>query len=253
MDVVGDVNVTGTYRINGVSLPGGLTGAISGLMITNDATSPNTKIDVTANFIGTVVPSGTMGIDCTTSSLPAGNDLDAGSLVAGTWYYIWVIYNGTTVAGLASTSSTAPTMPANYTTAYQRLIGVAKADANGYFIPFVQQGNHFVYDTSWCEAYGYTAESWLTVICSAFIPPISTRGFFQVCMQTSTGGGSIAYLRKNGSASYGHLMDIAGQPDYWSVVNDFIDTDSSQSVQINISAALSSGWYLSVNGFELNL
>ena len=128
LDVIGDVNITGTYRINGVSLPSALTGAVSGLTITYDATNPNTKIDVTANVIGTVVPSGAIGIDCTTSGQPAGNDLDAGTLAANTWYYIWVIYNGTTIAGLASTSRTSPTMPANYTTAYQRLIGVAKTD-----------------------------------------------------------------------------------------------------------------------------
>ena len=149
VDVVGDVNITGSYRINGVSLPSALTGAVSGLMITNDATNPNTKIDVTANLIGTVVPSGAMGIDCTASGLAAGNDLDTGSLAASTWYYIWAIYNGTTMAGLASTSQTAPTMPANYTTAYTRLIGVAKTDANAHFLVFVQQGNHFVYDTIW--------------------------------------------------------------------------------------------------------
>ncbi len=40
VDVIGDVNVTGTYRINGVSLPSALTGAVSGLTITNDATNP---------------------------------------------------------------------------------------------------------------------------------------------------------------------------------------------------------------------
>ena len=252
VDVIGDVNITGTYRINGVSLPSALTGAVSGLMITNDATNPNTKIDVTANLIGTVVPSGTIGIDCTTSGLAAGNDLDSGSLAANTWYYIWAVYNGTTMAGLASTSRTAPTMPANYTTAYQRLIGVAKTDANAHFIVFVQQGNHFVYDATSTVSSGTAAQNWTVQNCSAWIPPISTRGFYQVCMQTQTGGGTIAYLRKNGSTG-GHLMGIAGQADYWSTVNDFVDTDSSQSVQIYISAALSSGWYLNINGFELNL
>jgi len=49
------------------------------------------------------------------------------------------------------------------------------------------------------------------------------------------------------------MMGIAGQADNWSTVNDFVDTDSSQCVQIYISAALSAGWYLDVNGFELNL
>ena len=47
-------------------------------------------------------------VDITVSGV---NGLDTGSEAASTWYYIWVIYNGTTVAGLLSTSATAPTMP----------------------------------------------------------------------------------------------------------------------------------------------
>ena len=255
LDVIGDVNVTGTYRINGVSLPSALTGAVSGLTITYDATNPNTKIDVTANVIGTVVPSGAMGIDCTTSGQPAGNDLDAGTLAANTWYYIWVIYNGTTIAGLASTSRTSPTMPANYTTAYQRLIGVAKTDPSyPYFIPFVQQGNHFIYDASMGVSGGATIQNWTVQNCSFYIPPISTRGSFQVGIGTTSSAIS-AFLRKNGSTSGGHSMGIAGGTDTWSVVNDFVDTDSSQSVQISINNIASSGggWWLNVNGFDLNL
>ena len=157
-------------------------------MITNDATNPNTKIDVTANLIGTVVPSGTMGIDCTTSGLAAGNDLDTGNLAASTWYYIWAIYNGTTIAGLASTSRTAPTMPANYTTAYTRLIGVAKTDANAHFMVFVQQGNHFVYDRIHGQSHtGYRGRKLDILNCSAYIPPISTRGSFQVYLANVDG------------------------------------------------------------------
>ena len=254
VDVIGDVNITGTYRINGVSLPSALTGAVSGLMITNDATNPNTKIDVSANLIGTVVPSATMGIDCTTSGLAAGNDLDAGNLVANTWYYIWAIYNGTTIADLASTSRTAPTMPGNYTNAHTRIIGVAKTDANAHFIAFVQQGNHFVYDgVQWSVATGTAAQNWTVQNCSAYIPPISTRGSFQVYLGTSTVVD--AYLRKNGSTSNGHFMGTAGSTDIWTTVNDFVDTDPSQAIQIYTSAAFSSGggWWLNVNGFELNL
>ncbi len=255
VDVIGDVNVTGTYRINGVSLPSALVGAVSGLSITNDATNPNTKIDVKANVIGTVVLSGTMAIDCTTSGQPAGNDLDTGTLAAYTWYYIWAIYNGTTMAGLASTSQTSPTMPANYTNAYQRLIGVAKTDANANFLVFVQQGNHYVYDaTIWGIAYGTAAQNWTVVNCSGYIPPISTRGWFQVNMQTpSVDGGVEALLRKNGSTSGGHLMGQVQNSELYSTVNDFIDTDSSQCVQFYTSAAVGWGWYLNVNGFELNL
>ena len=253
VDVIGDVNITGTYRINGVSLPSALTGAVSGLMITNDATNPNTKIDVSANLIGTVVPSATMGIDCTTSGLAAGNDLDAGNLVANTWYYIWAIYNGTTIAGLASTSRTAPTMPGNYTNAHTRIIGVAKTDANAHFIVFVQQGNHFVYDTIWGSHKRDSSPKLDSPELFGLYPTDINKGIFPGEHANIDGGAPLpifARMVQPLAVTLWALLDLAV---YWSTVNDFIDTDSSQCVQIYISAALSSGWYLNVNGFELNL
>lgn len=49
------------------------------------------------------------------------NGLDTGSRAAGNIYYLYVIYNGATVAGLFSLSATSPTMPSGYT--YKALVG----------------------------------------------------------------------------------------------------------------------------------
>jgi len=51
------------------------------------------------------------------------NGLDTGSMTANTWYATYIIYNPTTstVAGLASLSYTAPTLPSGYT--YSAFIG----------------------------------------------------------------------------------------------------------------------------------
>lgn len=49
----------------------------------------------------------TVTIDATTTG---ANGLDTGALAVSTWYYFYLIYNGTTVSGLLSTSSSAPTM-----------------------------------------------------------------------------------------------------------------------------------------------
>jgi hypothetical protein len=260
VDVAGNVNVTGSYKINGValSLPGVLTGAACGLRIANDATSPTTKIDVTANMIGTVVPSGTIVINCSTSGQATGNDLDTGTRQASKWYYIWVIYNGTTLAGLASLSSTSPVMPGGYT--YKSLVGVAVTDSQtGNFKVFSQVGNHFVYDEYQEVSVGSTAQSWTTQNYSAFIPPISTRAFFQLEMWIGGGqtGSRYGALRMNGSSStVGHYMgEVSGNntgQSSFSTVNDWINTDSSQSIQLFISTNVNE-WYLRVLGFELNL
>ena len=65
---------------------------------------------------------------CTLSGAGA-NGLDTGSLVADTGYFIWGISNGTTFAVLASTSATAPSLPAGYT--FRELLGWCTTDATG--------------------------------------------------------------------------------------------------------------------------
>ena len=57
------------------------------------------------------------------------NKLDTGSLAASTGYFLYVIDNGATTAGLASLSATAPSMPAGYT--FKALVGWCATDATG--------------------------------------------------------------------------------------------------------------------------
>jgi hypothetical protein len=255
LDVTGNANVAGnlavTGTINGLTLPGPLSGAATGLSITNNSSSPTNKINLSASSIGTVVPSGTMTIDCTQHGLAGGNDLDAGSLAASTWYYIWVIYNGTTVAGLASLSSTSPALPSGFT--YKRLVGVAATNSSSQFKVFSQIGNHFVYDEYQTVSTGTTTQSWTVQNCTAYIPPITTRGWFQIISHWDGTHSPSVSLRKNGSSSNnGHQFVRAQDAAGWLIVNDWVDTDSSQSTQLNVTAA-SSNWSLIVVGFELNL
>lgn len=82
-----------------------------------------------------------------TPSLAASgaNGLDTGASVASTWYSVWVIWNGTTVAGLLSLSSTSPTMPLGYT--HKARVGWVRTDgsANKYPLSFIQAGRRVRY------------------------------------------------------------------------------------------------------------
>lgn len=66
------------------------------------------------------------------------NGLDTGTIAASTWYSIWVIWDGTTTAGLLSLSATAPTLPGSY--AHKARVGWMRTDAtaNKYPLPFTQ-------------------------------------------------------------------------------------------------------------------
>lgn len=73
------------------------------------------------------------------------NGLDAGTIAASTWYSLWVIWNGTTTAGLMSLSATAPTLPAGYT--HKARVGWIRTDGTGnkYPLAFRQYGRRVMY------------------------------------------------------------------------------------------------------------
>lgn len=78
------------------------------------------------------------GVSLTVNSATSGaNGLDTGSIANSTWYYYYIIYNGSTVAGLISTSATTPTMPSGYTYATKAL-GAVRTNGSAQFIGFDQ-------------------------------------------------------------------------------------------------------------------
>lgn len=85
-------------------------------------------------------------VSLTISGASSGaNGLDTGALAVSTWYSVWVIWNGTTTAGLLSLSETAPTMPSGYT--HKARVGWIRTDssANKYPLTFKQFGRRVQY------------------------------------------------------------------------------------------------------------
>jgi hypothetical protein len=102
------------------------------LNITTPADSQN--VTITADKVVVVddtdVPRLLTSVSLTVALDTSGaNGRDAGSLAANTGYFLYVIYDTTTTAGLASTSATAPAMPSGYT--YKALVGWCTTDATG--------------------------------------------------------------------------------------------------------------------------
>lgn len=113
------------------------------LVIQNNAVTPDSRVDITADE---VVLRSTAGLNYSAQTVSVTvdilaavanpNALDVGARAANTWYYLWLIYNGTTVAGLLSLSATAPTLPTGYTVA-KAMVGVVRVDATPVFVRFV--------------------------------------------------------------------------------------------------------------------
>jgi hypothetical protein len=125
-----------------------------------------------------------------TLSSSGANGLDTGSRAAATWYYIYAIYNPTTdtVACLASTSSTAPTMPSGYT--FKARIGVIRTAAGGTNLMGTYQFGRrvqyvvglssttmarLVIDTAVSGTYSTTAPTLLSVSVADFVPPTASQ------------------------------------------------------------------------------
>lgn len=128
--------------------PDGIAGAASNLR--GSATGTTAPVTVTADSVCVKSAAGqqrTLNAVSITPSLAASgvNGLDAGTSAASTWYYVWVIWNGTTTAGLISLSSTAPTMPAGYTHKARVSEFRTDATANKYPLKFTQAGKSFTW------------------------------------------------------------------------------------------------------------
>jgi len=123
-----------------------LCGAV-GLKITNSVGTPNTILTITASQAlmqtnaGLVINrsnvSQNINITLGTSTATAGG-MDGESTGTNQWLYIWLIDNGAAPAGLASTSSTAPTMPSGYT--YKCRLGAMAVDGSSNLFRTIQTG-----------------------------------------------------------------------------------------------------------------
>jgi hypothetical protein len=104
-----------------------------------------TTVDIDADYLtvfdsnsyGAILPAVNLTATITSSGV---NGLDTGSEATNTWYHIYVIYNGTTVASLLSTSATSPTMPSGYT--YKKYVGAVYNNGSSNFDLFQQRGDY---------------------------------------------------------------------------------------------------------------
>lgn len=162
-------------------------GTFKNLTVANGGT-PDTQIAVTAdqvmlqNNAGGAAKVSTVSV--TISMVASGaNGLDSGTVSAATWYYIYVIYNGSTIAGLASTSATSPTLPAGYTY-FARVSAIRTGGASTNLTRILQKGRRAQYVVTAASqtpnlpnitngtagTYSDTAPAWSTQSISNFVP-----------------------------------------------------------------------------------
>lgn len=127
-------------------------GSAKGLVVTNNAGTPATKIDITASRIVPVTSTGSpvfltsfsATVDLTTTGL---NGMDTGARPANGWVYIYALSNGTLTGAIATTTSPtagsfSPT-PTGYI--YSAFVGAMWCDGSQNLMRSKQQGRHAQY------------------------------------------------------------------------------------------------------------
>jgi hypothetical protein len=124
---------------------------ITGLIISNNVTTPNTKIDISPGS-AQMANDATVGVlasgwSKTTGAFVAGNNngaLDTGAVAANKGYWLYMIRNPTTLAidFLLSLSGTAPTMPGGFT--QKRRLRPIFTDGSGNIRPCVWYASGYV-------------------------------------------------------------------------------------------------------------
>lgn len=138
------------------SIASALIGGSSALSFSSlalSATGLGANISVSAAEVllrsGAGAPALVTNVSLTINSAATGaNGLDIGTLAGSTWYAVWVIWNGTTTAGLISLSATSPTLPSGYT--HRARVGWIRTDAtaNKFPLGFTQRGRRVQYQVN---------------------------------------------------------------------------------------------------------
>jgi len=123
---------------------------LAGCQLTNNAGSPNTKIDVAAGQAQDVNNAGAMTLANITKDISAtwtvgnaGGLAPSLTLTASTWYHVFVIKRADTnvVDAYFDSSSVAVNIPAPYT--LFRRVGSVLTDAGTLLLAFIQDGDYF--------------------------------------------------------------------------------------------------------------
>lgn len=169
------------------------TTSATGLTLTNNAGTPNTKADIAADSAVLVDTNGfgirASSVSCTVNMATTGaNALDTGSQNSSTWYNFYIISTGSTTACLASLSATAPTMPSGYV--YKMRVGAMYSDASTHFSATLQQGRRTFY-TSGAQAVASTNSlSNSSTSISTLVPPTAVSSILSCNVASNANGGA---------------------------------------------------------------
>jgi hypothetical protein len=165
-----------------------------------------------ANYIPVLLSGVSVTIDTGLSN--GANALDTGAL-GNQWYYLWVIFDGTTTSGLLSGSSTAPTLPGSYT--WKALVGAVNRTGAA-FVQFYQRDREvFLEDLTALAAGTAVGTSYQSLSLTGQVPPIakfvsgslgSTNNGSSECLAMAADANGLGAQTANGGINTGALNGL---------------------------------------------
>ena len=177
---------------------------VNGLGISNNATTPNTKLDVAAgtclDSTGTFQMSlnASVTIDASTNGL---NGLDTGTLAASTVYSVFLVtdqISGLPAGAMISLSQTQPYMPFGYNAF--RLIGYIVTDASVHFLKGYWSDNDssrrvFTYDAPQLALNAGTQTGYTGVALTTLVPAVANTPVYMYMLFAANAAGNAANLQ----------------------------------------------------------
>lgn len=156
-------------------------------------------------------------------SASGANGLDTGVVSASTQYYAHVIWNGSTLAAIASLSATSPSLPSGYSNAYKARVSGFYTDstANKFPLGYSQKGvsARFTVNSSGnlpklpvmssgIQGSGVLSNtpSWQSVSMIGFIPTTASKVFFTVNCATNGAGAQFCVAPNNQYSGLGTTL-----------------------------------------------
>lgn len=258
-------NVASARTALGVGVPS----SIVGLFGAPNSTTPLTKYDIDADIITlrdtngatkTLYNPAARTVDLGLAGSSANGRDQSAAFSANSWIYLYFIYNGTTHAGLASTtppgSFSGSTLPAGYT--HWCFATAIRWNASSNIIPCLTKGSRVIYDVDTAGTRvlsGGVSTTFATVSCASFVPPIALRASlgFYLSVVHSSNATFFALFRPTGSTKTGNaaasVVALAGvSAENVSVVDAALN--SSGQFDYRIALAPSSGGGLSIDVFD---
>ena len=272
----GALQKSGGIATGPITLPGNATNALEAVplqqlgsasafsfsALTLSATGVNANVAITANEILLRASSGaaqvmsSVSLTINTASTGA-NGLDTGTLSISTWYAVWVIWNGTTTAGLISLSATAPTMPSGY--AHKARVGWVRTDGtvNKYPLAFVQRGRRVQYAlsgalTAYPQMFFGTTSGAQAVAVGSFCPTTAGAIALSWGVAGTGSGGQIAVGPSAAAAvaSSSGFAFLASSSNFFSSTNNCLMPLESSNIYVN---SINGNGFIGCTGWEDNL